>query len=77
MCMQQNCTDSTGFLYNMIIEIWSPWDAVEHLNYTPWLFSLLGSTVIGLTGIFPLLIVPIQEGADLKTGGNTFFLRHT
>ncbi|XP_043526507.1 zinc transporter ZIP13 homolog isoform X2 [Frieseomelitta varia] len=75
MCMQQNCTDSTGFLYDMIIEMWSPWDAVEHLEYTPWLFSLLGSTVIGLTGIFPLLIVPIQEGADLKTGDSAGMLK--
>ncbi|KAK1127573.1 hypothetical protein K0M31_004104 [Melipona bicolor] len=68
MCMQQNCTDSTGFLYDMIMEMWSPLDTMEHLNYAPWVFSLLGSTMIGLTGIFPLLIVPIQEGADLKTG---------
>lgn len=68
ICMQQNCTDSTGFLYDMIMEMWSPWDAMENLNYAPWVFSLLGSTMIGLTGIFPLLIVPIQEGADLKTG---------
>lgn len=71
MCMQQNCTDSTGFLYEMITkEMWTPWEAAaEYLDYTPWLFSLLGSTMIGLTGIFPLLVIPIEEGADLKSGG--------
>lgn len=78
MCIQQNCTDSTGFLYEMITqEMWIPWQTtVEYFDYT-WLFSLLGSTMIGLTGIFPLLVIPIEEGADIKTGGNMiniFFL---
>lgn len=77
MCMQQNCTDSAGFLYEMITEeIWTPWvAAVEYFDYTPWLFSLLGSTMIGLTGIFPLLIIPIDEGADLKTGDSAGTLK--
>lgn len=64
ICVQHNCTDSTGFLYEMITEdMWN-------ISHTPWLFSLIGSTMIGLTGIFPLLIIPIEEGANLKTGGN-------
>ncbi|XP_061743645.1 zinc transporter ZIP13 isoform X1 [Nerophis ophidion] len=32
-----------------------------------WLLSLAGSVVVGLTGIFPLLIIPIEAGAALKT----------
>nr|XP_057934579.1 zinc transporter ZIP13 isoform X2 [Doryrhamphus excisus] len=32
-----------------------------------WLLSLAGSFVVGLTGIFPLLIIPIEAGAALKT----------
>lgn len=63
-------TESTGFLYEMVAEdLWTPWEStVEYFVYSPWLFSLLGSTMIGLTGIFPLLVIPIDEGANLKTG---------
>lgn len=27
-------------------------------EYTPWIFSLLGATLIGLSGILPLLVIP-------------------
>ncbi|XP_076246016.1 zinc transporter Zip99C isoform X2 [Calliopsis andreniformis] len=76
MCIQ-NCTENTGYLYEMITkEMWTPWEtATEYFEYTPWLFSLLGSTMIGLTGIFPLLVVPIDEGADLKTGDSAGTLK--
>ena len=76
MCIQ-NCTDSAGFLYKLIMDdMWAPWGAAaEYFEYTPWLFSLLGSTMIGLTGIFPLLVIPIDEGADLKTGDSAGTLR--
>ncbi|CAL7946322.1 unnamed protein product [Xylocopa violacea] len=77
MCIQQNCTDSNGFLYEMVMEdMWKPWEAaVEYFDYTPWLFSLLGSTMIGLTGIFPLLVIPIEEGANLKNGDSAGTLK--
>ncbi|KAM7406047.1 hypothetical protein PAMP_000451 [Pampus punctatissimus] len=32
-----------------------------------WLLSLVGSVVVGLSGIFPLLVIPIEAGAALKT----------
>lgn len=39
-------------------------------EYCPWLFSLLGSICVGLCGVFPLLIIPIDEtGDNLKAGG--------
>ncbi|KAG7201213.1 hypothetical protein KM043_004000 [Ampulex compressa] len=67
MCMQ-NCTQTGSFLYDMLAEdIWMPWNVLgEYFVYTPWLFSLLGSTMVGLAGIFPLLVIPFDEGADLK-----------
>lgn len=70
-------TESTGFLYEIVTEdLWTPWEStVEYFEYTPWLFSLLGSTMIGLTGIFPLLVIPIDEGADLKTGDSAGTLK--
>ncbi|KAM3877295.1 zinc transporter ZIP13 [Diretmus argenteus] len=32
-----------------------------------WLCSLVGSVVVGLSGIFPLLVIPIEAGVALKT----------
>ncbi|XP_061103141.1 zinc transporter ZIP13 isoform X1 [Conger conger] len=32
-----------------------------------WVCSLLGSIIVGLSGIFPLLVIPIEAGAALKT----------
>lgn len=37
----------------------------EHAHV--WLLSLVGSVVVGLSGIFPLLVIPIEAGAALKT----------
>lgn len=31
------------------------------MEYTPWIFSILGSVVIGLSGILPLIIIPTDE----------------
>ncbi|XP_077570033.1 zinc transporter ZIP13 [Stigmatopora nigra] len=39
--------------------------ASEHVHV--WLLSLAGSVVIGLSGILPLLVIPIEAGAALKT----------
>lgn len=41
--------------------------ASEHAHV--WLLSLVGSVVVGLSGIFPLLVIPIEAGAALKTEG--------
>ncbi|RXM34401.1 Zinc transporter ZIP13 [Acipenser ruthenus] len=32
-----------------------------------WVCSLIGSVMVGLSGIFPLLVIPIEAGAALKT----------
>lgn len=41
--------------------------ASEHAHV--WLFSLVASVAVGLSGIFPLLVIPIEAGAALKTEG--------
>lgn len=38
-------------------------------EYCPWIFSLIGSILVGLSGVFPLLVIPIEEGENLKSGG--------
>ncbi|XP_045888634.1 zinc transporter ZIP13 [Micropterus dolomieu] len=39
--------------------------ASEHAHV--WILSLVGSVAVGLSGIFPLLVIPIEAGAALKT----------
>lgn len=39
----------------------------EHTHV--WFLSLVGSVAVGLSGIFPLLVIPIEAGAALKTEG--------
>lgn len=41
--------------------------ASEHAHV--WFLSLVGSVAVGLSGIFPLLVIPIEAGAALKTEG--------
>lgn len=38
-------------------------------EYCPWIFSLIGSILVGLSGVLPLLVIPIEEGESLKSGG--------
>ncbi|XP_003214669.2 zinc transporter ZIP13 isoform X2 [Anolis carolinensis] len=32
-----------------------------------WIYSLIGSVMVGLSGVFPLLIIPLETGAALKS----------
>lgn len=46
---------------------------VKEFQYTPWVFSLLGSFVIGLSGILPLAIIPTTvEGGDKSKNSEGF-----
>ncbi|KAI4486942.1 hypothetical protein M0802_012199 [Mischocyttarus mexicanus] len=77
MCAQ-NCTeDLTGFLFEMISgDISFSWNEYSYfIAYNPWFFSILGSTMVGLAGILPLLVIPIEEGADFKNGANAGTLK--
>lgn len=40
-----------------------------------WLLSLVGSVAVGLSGIFPLLVIPVEAGAALKTEGKTLHVQ--
>ncbi|XP_063233380.1 zinc transporter ZIP13 homolog [Bacillus rossius redtenbacheri] len=45
------------------------------VEYQPIIFSMIGSSLIGLSGVFPLLVIPIEEGANLKTGAGAHTLK--
>lgn len=68
---QSNCSARPGLL-EAYDELWAPWIILtDYFEYQPWLFSLIGSAMVGLSGVFPLLVIPIDEAADLKHGGET------
>ncbi|XP_034837389.1 zinc transporter ZIP13 homolog [Maniola hyperantus] len=48
---------------------------VEELDEHPWLFAALASMLVGLSGILPLLIIPIDETASFKDGASAATLR--
>ncbi|XP_034937266.1 zinc transporter ZIP13 homolog [Chelonus insularis] len=68
---------SMEFFYDMITnEMWSSWDnVVDYFEYQPWIFSILGSTMVGLSGVLPLFVIPIEEGANLKHGAGAKTLK--
>lgn len=41
---------------------------VERNTYEVWIYSICGSIAVGLSGIFPLLVIPIEAGPSLKHG---------
>lgn len=36
---------------------------------TPWLYAIPATLLVGLTGIFPLLVIPVEAGHKLREGG--------
>ena len=34
-----------------------------------WMFSIIGTVLVGLSGLFPLLVIPLESGPALKHGG--------
>ena len=38
-------------------------------TYEIWILSILSAFLVGLSGIFPLLIIPMESGPALKHGG--------
>lgn len=70
VCME-NCTNFGGYMDDVIsVESWTSLNkALDSLEYQPWVFSLIGSALVGLAGIFPLLIIHIEEGNNAKSNG--------
>ena len=51
------------YLYTQVVNNYMP-EFVKGFVYTPWVFSMLGSVVIGLSGILPLIIISSGENID-------------
>lgn len=46
---------------------------VDQLDEHPWLFSGLASVLVGLSGIFPLLVIPL-DATDTFTDGREYYV---
>lgn len=61
-------TGSNGALLNLTYDGFVPgW--VVTLDYMPWLWAMIGSILVGLSGVLPLLVIPIDQTDNLKQGG--------
>lgn len=55
--------ETLRYIYSEVIERYSlDYFKTMDFEYTPWLFSLLGASLIGLSGILPLLVIPVDAG---------------
>ena len=58
-----------------LFDLYMP-DYIRTIHYVPWLFSLLGSALIGLSGILPLLIIPnIEPGKENEVKNREYCLK--
>lgn len=72
----QTTQDSFQFDFSNISdsEIWfrklfQSVNSFSALDYNPWVGSVIGSVIVGLSGIFPLLVIPIDGGVNISKGG--------
>ena len=59
----QGMDDTLVYIYKEMIEYYVP-EYIKNMVYTPWVFSLLGSALIGLSGILLLIIIPSTTSDD-------------
>ncbi|KAL4710823.1 hypothetical protein ACJJTC_010946 [Scirpophaga incertulas] len=66
-------SDSASVLAGYVPEYF--FSFTDELDEHPWLFSALASVLVGLSGILPLLIIPIDTSASFKDGAGASTLR--
>ena len=47
---------------------------VMEINLEVWAYSVTAAILVGLSGIFPLLVIPMESGPALKHGGKNQIL---
>ena len=63
--MNVTTMNETLLYFKEIVDIYMP-EYFKSMEYTPWIFSLLGSALIGASGILPLLLIPSVSSEDSK-----------
>lgn len=64
---RSHAASSSGPLCEKEAESWGNLLSSERLD--AWICSLIGSFMVGLSGIFPLLVIPFETGAALRSEG--------
>lgn len=64
-----SCTPSLTRRCEKDASSWEDLFSEERLD--AWLCSLIGSMLVGLSGVLPLLVIPIEAGAALKSDGGS------
>lgn len=68
ICMVETNNSNTDNSYKEIfVDLVPRW--IWALEYIPWLWAVFGSILVGLTGVLPLLVVPIGQTDTLKQEG--------
>lgn len=60
--------ETLRYIYAEIIEPYTlEYAKAFEFEYRPWLFSILGSMALGLSGILPLLVIPADaDGTEFR-----------
>ncbi|XP_053801153.1 zinc transporter ZIP13 isoform X2 [Vidua chalybeata] len=64
---------SSGSLCDKEAESWGQLFSSERLD--AWICSLIGSFMVGLSGVFPLLVIPLETGAALRSEAGSHRLK--
>ncbi|XP_021388965.2 zinc transporter ZIP13 [Lonchura striata] len=64
---------SSGSLCDKEAESWGHLFSSERLD--AWICSLIGSFMVGLSGVFPLLVIPLETGAALRSEAGSHRLK--
>ncbi|XP_018319154.1 zinc transporter ZIP13 homolog [Agrilus planipennis] len=69
-----NETDGLPVAYKtLMLEFVPGW--IFTFEYLPWLWAMFGSMLIGLSGVLPLLVIPLDESVNLKSGESANLLK--
>ncbi|CAH0394763.1 unnamed protein product [Bemisia tabaci] len=82
MCTAFSINDTDPFVMSSFADFFqtasfsSVWNLVsQSFDYQPWILSVIASFIVGLSGIFPLLVIPIEDSESLKTGASAKTLK--
>lgn len=62
-----NSTYLDGSYREIIRDLLPGW--ICSVEYVPWLWAMFGSVLVGLSGVLPLLVIPMDQTDNLKQGG--------
>lgn len=65
--LETNSSNIDNSYQEIIRELVPRW--ICAMEYIPWLWAMFGSILVGLSGVLPLLVIPIDQTENLKQGG--------